>query len=94
MSELTLYGKLDEQRPSRVIEGDARSMTIEGHVRRAVWRAKLSARPFPFIYVTGLLPDDFYSALHASWPDFAEMKHPAPTVGRLDFNGDGFDKMG
>jgi hypothetical protein len=67
-------------------------VTIDEHVRCAVRQAKLSAEPFPYIYVTNLLPDDFYSALHASWPDFAEMNHPAATVGRLDFNGDGFDK--
>ncbi len=59
--------------------------TLERHVRAAVNRGTFAATPFPYLVVTDVLPQAFYSEVDAAWPAFDEMSKPNPTIGRLDF---------
>ena len=59
--------------------------TSDIHVRQAVRRGQFSADPFPYLFVTDLLPATLYEQLDEAWPVFEEMWLPSPTIGRIDF---------
>jgi hypothetical protein len=55
-----------------------------------VKRGSFSSLPIPHLFVSDLLPSEFYADLQASWPAFDEMAKPNPTIGRVDLIDPGF----
>ena len=68
-------------------EGDrllTQNPAFDVHVRQAVNRGQFSTDPFPYLFVTDLVPPSLYAQLAEAWPLFEEMSCANPTIGRVD----------